>query len=64
MEDGTETTETVPPEKGLASACRAFVNACRGVGRENIPFAEGRHSLEVLLAMNRSAAEGIPVRVG
>lgn len=63
MEDGTETKEHIAPEKGLAQSCKAFVDACRGAGKGNIPFDEGRHSLEVLLAMNRSASEGRIVRI-
>lgn len=63
MEDGTETTEVVPVEKGVDRACRSFVDACLGRGSRNIPFEEGRHSLEVLLAMNRSAEQGQIVRL-
>jgi predicted dehydrogenase len=58
LEDGSQTQEAIVPDKGLDAACRAFVAACLGQGRGNIPFAAGRHCLEVLLAMNRSAAEG------
>jgi 1,5-anhydro-D-fructose reductase (1,5-anhydro-D-mannitol-forming) len=63
MEDGRETTEVVPVEKGYSRACQAFTDACLGKGNGNIPFEEGRHSLEVLLAMNRSAAQGQIVRL-
>lgn len=63
MEDGTETTQTIPSDKGLVASCRAFVEACLGKGNGNIPFEEARHSLEVLLAMNRSAAQGQIVRL-
>jgi predicted dehydrogenase len=58
MEDGSQTQEAIVPAKGLASACRAFVATCLGQAKDHIPFAAGRHCLEVLLAMNRSAAEG------
>jgi predicted dehydrogenase len=63
MENGTETKESVDEEKGLAASCRAFVDACRGTGNGNIPFEQGRHSLEVLLAMNQSASEGRIIRL-
>jgi hypothetical protein len=39
------------------------VDACRGTGNGNIPFEQGRHSLEVLLAMNQSASEGRIIRL-
>lgn len=57
MEDGTETIEQVPPQKGLAASCQSFVDACLGRTPANIPFEEGRHGMEVLLAMNTSAVE-------
>jgi myo-inositol 2-dehydrogenase/D-chiro-inositol 1-dehydrogenase len=63
MEDGSQIQEMILPSKGLGESCRAFVSACLGQGMDNIPFASGRHSLEVLLAMNRSAAEGRAVRL-
>jgi myo-inositol 2-dehydrogenase/D-chiro-inositol 1-dehydrogenase len=58
MEDGSQTQESIALERGLTAACLAFVDACLGRGNDNIPIAAGRHGLEVLLAMNRSAAEG------
>lgn len=63
MEDGTETRWTIEEKKGLEASCQAFADACRGLGNKHIPFEEGRHSLEVLLAMNRSASEGRNVSI-
>lgn len=57
MEDGTETIRQVPPQKGLAASCQAFANTCLGRTAANIPFVDGRHGMEVLLAMNISASK-------
>lgn len=57
MEDGTETLQQVTVQKGLEASCQAFVDACLGRTAANIPFADGRHGMEVLLAMNISASE-------
>jgi myo-inositol 2-dehydrogenase/D-chiro-inositol 1-dehydrogenase len=63
MEDGGETTDQIDGDKNLVEACRAFADACLGISRRNVPFEDGRHCLEVLLAMNRSAKEGGVVRL-
>lgn len=65
LEDGTETRQPEPGGKGIHDSCIAFVNACRGSGngRPNVPFEEARHTMEVLLAMDRSATEGRSVRL-
>jgi predicted dehydrogenase len=64
MEDGTEARENMSDEgKNLVGSCQAFIDTCLGNAEAAIPFSEGRHCLEVLLAMNESSDNGEIVRI-